>query len=121
MRIIKHNVVLFSRSNSQIGNWEQQENGRSPSMGGRSPESQWSDRASLQHQDSLESRRSEPARPSKNVTAAANKVAANSEEDELLQIKRRQWDESTAKRIHVVVRARPLNIREIKADARVTT
>ena len=93
-------------------------------MGGRSPESQWSDRASLQHQDSLESRRSEPASrqrrsPSKNVTAAANKVAANSEEDELLQIKRRQWDESTAKRIHVVVRARPLNIREIKADARV--
>ena len=111
----------FRRSNSQIGNWDQQESQRSPSIARRS-ESEWSDhrsRTSLQHQDSLESRRSEAKRSPKNV---ANKVAGaedNSPEDELLQIKRRQWEESTAKRIHVVVRARPLNIREIKDDARV--
>ena len=115
-------LAHFRRSNSQIGNWDQQQgsNGqRSPSIGRRS-ESEWSDhrRASLQHQDSLESRRSEAEASPKNV-AAANKVAADNSEDELLQIKRRQWEESTAKRIHVVVRARPLNIREIKNDARV--
>ena len=116
-------LAHFRRSNSQIGNWDQQQasNGqRSPSIGRRS-ESEWSDhrRASLQHQDSLESRRSEAELASPKNVAAANKVAADNSEDELLQIKRRQWEESTAKRIHVVVRARPLNIREIKNDARV--
>ena len=116
-------LAHFRRSNSQIGNWDQQQasNGqRSPSIGRRS-ESEWSDhrRASLQHQDSLESRRSEAELASPKNVAAANKVAADNSEDELLQIKRRQWEESTAKRIHVVVRARPLNIREIKDDARV--
>ena len=106
----------FRRSNSQIGNWEQQ-NARSPSLG-RS--SEWSDSRrspSLQHQESIESRLSKDPSP-KNV---GNKVGStNQDSDELLQIKRRQWEESTAKRIHVVVRARPLNIREIKSDCRVT-
>ena len=60
---------------------------------------------------------SKEQRSPKNV---GNKVSGvNEDSDELLQIKRRQWEESTAKRIHVVVRARPLNIREIKSDCRV--
>ena len=33
--------------------------------------------------------------------------------------RRREWAEETAKRIHVVVRVRPLNVREIKEGAKV--
>ena len=40
-------------------------------------------------------------------------------EDEKIQAKRKQWDEATAKRVHVVIRTRPLNIKEIKEDRRV--
>ena len=36
-----------------------------------------------------------------------------------LQQQRKRWNDETAKRIHVAVRVRPMNINEIKADAKV--
>ena len=36
-----------------------------------------------------------------------------------LQQQRKKWNDETAKRIHVAVRVRPMNINEIKADAKV--
>ena len=37
----------------------------------------------------------------------------------LQQQQRKKWNDETAKRIHVAVRVRPMNINEIKADAKV--
>ena len=34
-------------------------------------------------------------------------------------MQRKKWNDETAKRIHVAVRVRPMNINEIKADAKV--
>ena len=36
-----------------------------------------------------------------------------------MQQQRKKWNDETAKRIHVAVRVRPMNINEIKADAKV--
>lgn len=47
------------------------------------------------------------------------KLIGGSEEEEQLKAKRREWEEATAKRVHVVVRSRPLSIKEIKADSKV--
>lgn len=38
--------------------------------------------------------------------------------DEKLQKKRMEWEEATAKRIHVVVRTRPLNVNEIRNNSK---
>ncbi len=38
--------------------------------------------------------------------------------EEAAKARRKKWDVETAKRIHVVVRVRPLSMREIKADAK---
>ena len=39
--------------------------------------------------------------------------------DARLRMQRKKWNDETAKRIHVAVRVRPMNINEIKADAKV--
>ena len=42
-----------------------------------------------------------------------------SKSDEQLAALRKHWDEETAKRIHVIVRVRPLNVKEIKENSKV--
>ena len=47
-------------------------------------------------------------------------TARLSKSDEQLVALRKHWDEETAKRIHVVVRVRPLSVKEIKENAKVS-
>ena len=46
-------------------------------------------------------------------------AAAGSSGDSRLRMQRKKWNDETEKRIHVAVRVRPMNINEIKADAKV--
>jgi hypothetical protein len=46
-------------------------------------------------------------------------VKQRSDSEERLLAKRKEWEKSTAKRIHVVVRSRPLNVKEIREDCKV--
>ena len=52
------------------------------------------------------------------LTEQGRRMAASSG-DSRQRMQRKRWNDETAKRIHVAVRVRPMNINEIKADAKV--
>ena len=96
-------------------------NSRSPEPDTRSYNHQ-----TLPRQDSNENRRSQSEPRDQPRDQPQNEIPQNvkltrSDSDEKLKAKRREWEEATAKRVHVVIRTRPLNIKEIKADCKVCT
>jgi hypothetical protein len=52
-------------------------------------------------------------------SSSPRRANSQNDSDNVLRAQRKKWSDETAKRIHVVVRVRPMSMNEIKGDTKV--